>query len=155
MFDPLLSDFPLCADIFLSVPSFRVTLYAEFLPMKARAKCILLIEVSGRILILEEQILWWSYPFHPPAWKSPQSCPQTWPVHPGVELSHSWALLSQKQQKLFLSHSTLCGEFAFFQIILHPRLQSEHKRGIGCPWFCDETHLSDGFGELTAPQIQC
>lgn len=61
--------FPLCADIFLSVPSFRVTLYAEFLPMKARAKCILLIEVSGCILIL-----WWSHPFHPPAWKSPQSC---------------------------------------------------------------------------------
>lgn len=30
---------------FLSLCSPRVTLYAEFLPMKARAKCILLIEV--------------------------------------------------------------------------------------------------------------
>lgn len=27
---------------------FRVTLYAEFLPMKSRAKCILLIEVGGK-----------------------------------------------------------------------------------------------------------
>lgn len=33
-------------DIFLNVCLYRVTLYAEFLPMKARAKCILLIEVS-------------------------------------------------------------------------------------------------------------
>lgn len=94
----LLWHFPLCADISLSVPSFRVTLYAEFLPMKARAKCILLIEVSGCILILEGQILWWSHPFHPPAWKCPQSCSQTWPVPLGVELSHSWALLAAQLQ---------------------------------------------------------
>lgn len=125
--------------------------------MKARAKCILLIEVSWCILILEGQILWWSHPFHPPAWKSPQSCSQTWPVHLGVELSHSWALVPaqlQKQQEVFLPHSTLHVDFAFFQIILYLELQSEHERGIGGPWFCGEMHLSDGFGELTAPQIQ-
>lgn len=34
----------LCSFLFAS----RVTLYAEFLPMKARAKCILLIEVRRR-----------------------------------------------------------------------------------------------------------
>lgn len=86
----LLWHFPLCADIFLSVPSFRVTLYAEFLPMKARAKCILLIEVSGSILILEGQILWWSHPFHPPAWKSVDfpSCRCSGPL--GLCLKCSW-----------------------------------------------------------------
>lgn len=31
----------------------RVTLYAEFLPMKARAKCILLIEVRRMVCVLE------------------------------------------------------------------------------------------------------
>lgn len=43
--------FPLSADRNpLSVFHFRrVTLYAEFLPMKARAKCILLIEVRKEV----------------------------------------------------------------------------------------------------------
>jgi hypothetical protein len=36
----------------------RVTLYAEFLPMKARAKCILLIEVRRRVAGSLENAAW-------------------------------------------------------------------------------------------------
>lgn len=48
--------FPLSPDInSLSLFHFpRVTLYAEFLPMKARAKCILLIEVRRMVWEYEE-----------------------------------------------------------------------------------------------------
>ena len=48
--------FPLSPDInSLSLFRFpRVTLYAEFLPMKARAKCILLIEVRRMVWEYEE-----------------------------------------------------------------------------------------------------
>ena len=40
---------------FLSLCFPRVTLYAEFLPMKARAKCILLIEVRRVVWVSQER----------------------------------------------------------------------------------------------------
>ncbi|NWI70403.1 SVOP protein, partial [Todus mexicanus] len=51
--------FPHCANMtfFSMFPLRRVTLYAEFLPMKARAKCILLIEVFWAIGTVFEVLL--------------------------------------------------------------------------------------------------